>query len=52
MGFNLKKDLESFFIESNIHTMLREDIYDNRADDEIGFLDQEMKNIEELLFNK
>ena len=49
MGFDLKKDLECFFIDNNVHTMLPEEIIDDGAEDELDFLNQEVENIEDFV---
>jgi hypothetical protein len=49
MGFDLKKDLECFFIDNKIHIMLPEEIIDDGAEDELDFLNKEVKKIEEFV---
>jgi hypothetical protein len=46
MRFDLKNDLDCFFIDNDIHTMTPEDIAEDGAEDELEFLNQEVKKIE------
>ena len=51
MGFDIKKNLECFFIDNKIHTMPPEDIIELGAEDELDFLNQEVKKIENFVIS-
>ena len=45
MGFNLKNEIKCYFIDNEIHTMSPEDIIKYKAEDQLIYLNKEVKNI-------
>ena len=49
MGFKYENDLKCFFVDNKIHTLSEEEIEDDKAEDELEFLNKEVERIGEFV---